>query len=632
MRMPERVGCHRRMDGRLLLCSLLMVLPLLLLVLRLWQVQVLSGAEHLRRASRQSIRPVRLNPVRGRIYSADGELLVGNRSVYDVVFHPAEMRQPGVLRRTVEHLEASVGRVSAWLGREPEADAERLRRHLRQSPAMPLRVFSNLDEAELCRLWELTPWVAGMEVRPRLVRDYRLPGMMSQTLGFTALFRPDGDFAGSAFSRAYVTEETRGRSGLEAEYDRQLSGTPGIQLLRVDPVGYVHEELSGTVAATDGHDLLLTVDSRAQRIGEAALVGRRGALVVVDVRTGGVVAMVSSPGFDLATLTGKSYGEMNRDNENKPLLNRAVNAQYTPGSIVKPLVALAALESGAIDTEWRHDCVGYYRLGNHRIHCAKRSGHGLVDVFDAITVSCNPFFMAAGLKTGIEALSPMFAAAGFGERTGIDLPEFARGLCPAREVARQRLRRRWLPVDTAYCSMGQGLVLVTPLQMAVYCAAIANGGTLLRPHLVHEVRDADGSLIRRTAPTVRGHLPAGEFPMEVVRTAMRNAVESDQGSGKLLRDVRVTVPGEAEPRPVELAAKTGTAEVGSGAARTKETWMISYGPLPQPRYALACVVEDGDSGSRTVAPIVRDFWTRFLQALAEEGRPLSPEPGEGGGA
>lgn len=616
----EKQAERMRMIIRIILCGCVASLLLFGLGLRLWQVQALQGVEHTQAVSRQSIRTVRLNPLRGRIYGRNGTLIVGNTSVYDVVFHTAEMRQPGERQRTIDHILRCEERLAEWIGRPSRLDEKRLLRHILWNPALPLTVFRNLDEGELCRIWEMEPWIHGMAVEPREVRDYRFPGMMSQVLGFTGSVMPNKEFEGTDYSHSYVMAEMEGRSGLERQYNQQLSGQGGAKLVRVDSLGYVRDELPDSLPARPGNDLVLTIDPRAQSIGEELLEGHKGALVVVEAATGAVVAMVSKPGFSLTELTADSYRQMNSDNENKPLVNRAVNALYTPGSIVKPLVGMAALESGAIDTEWRHDCCGYYTIGNQRIHCARRVGHGSLDIYDAITVSCNPFFMAVGLKTTIDALSPMFAAAGFGEKTGIDIEEHARGLCPAPQAARDRLRRRWLIIDTAYCSMGQGLVQVTPLQMAVYCGALANGGNLMRPYLVEEIRNAEGQVVRRTAPMLRRHLPVSPVNLEVVRTAMVNAVESTQGSGHLLDSIQITDAVTGQLRGVGLAAKTGTAEIGRGEKKTKDTWMISYGPLPQATYAFACVVEHGESGSRTVAPIACAFWQRWLAILEEEKR------------
>ena len=601
----------KRMDNKVLAIALLMVLPLAGLALRLWQVQVLQGAKHFRQVSRQSIRTVRLNPVRGRIYSSDGVLLVGNRCVYDIVFHPAEMRQPGELKRTIDHIMSCVDRLSEWIGRQAVLDEKALRLHIYQRPAIPVAVFRNLDEEELCRIWELEPWIGGMDVVPRYVRDYKKPGILSQTLGFTANTRPENEFAGTDYSRMYVQPDQTGRSGLELVYDRELSGTAGAKLVRVDPMGYAYEELPGTLPVTNGLDLMLTIDSRAQQIGETLLDGHMGSIVLLDIETGAVLAMVSKPGFNLDQLTAESYRFMNSDTDNKPLLNRAINGKYTPGSIIKPLVGLAALECGAITTEWRHNCIGYYQIGNQRIHCAKRFGHGELDVYDAITVSCNPFFMATGLRAKLEHLQPMFQAAGFGQHTGIDFQEYVRGICPSPAAARL-YKRNWLIVDTAYCSMGQGLIQVTPLQIAVYCAALANGGKVLRPYLVQEIHDGDGQIVRRTPISVRRHLPVSDHYLEVIQRAMGNVVESDQGSAKLLRNVAIKDPETGAETRVYLAAKTGTAEIGQGENKSKDTWMIVFGPLPEPKYAFACVVEHGDSGGRTVGPIARDFWSQWM--------------------
>lgn len=606
--MPKRTPERIAMDRKVLICALLAVVFLGLLGIRLWQLQVLQGAEHRQKTSRQSIRPVRMNPVRGRIYTSDGELLVGNRCVYDVVFHLAEMRQPGKFANTVTHILAKGAQLGQLLGKPSGLTAAKVSKHLNQSPVIPLTIYQNLTEEELCKVWELSPWIEGLEILPRFVRDYRYPGMLSQVLGFTGTSQPDHDFMGPDYRSSYVMPEQSGRSGLELTYDKLLSGNAGAKLVRVDPMGYARNEVSGTIPSQNGYDLILAIDSRAQSYGEEALDSYKGALVLMDIKTGGVMAMVSKPGFDLSMLTASSYAAMNQDAENKPLLNRAVNAQYTPGSIVKPIVGLAALEAGSIDTEWQHNCIGYYQIGNTRIHCAKRYGHGPVDIYDAITVSCNPFFMDVGIHTKLDRLEPMFKAVGFGEKTGIDVTEFARGLCPSRKAAQDRYHRSWLLIDTAYCSMGQGLILVTPLQVVSYCAALANGGTLLRPYLVQEVRDQNGRIIRQTHPEVRGYLPVSEYNMDIVRSAMQNAVESPQGSGRLLNTL--TVNGQH----VALAAKTGTAELGTGDDKTKDTWMIVFGPLPHPKYAFACVVEHGDSGSKTVAPIALEFWSRWLKA------------------
>ncbi|MBP5638307.1 MAG: hypothetical protein J6X55_02440 [Victivallales bacterium] len=536
--------------------------------------------------------------------------------MYDIVFHPAEMRQPGDMKktqaeRTREHIMACVEKLSEWIGRQALLDEKTLQRHINQRPAMPITVFRNLDDEELCRIWELEPWIDGMDVEPRYVRDYKLPGVLSQTLGFTANYRHENEFSGTDYSRIYVQPDQIGRSGLELEYDKELSGMAGATLVRVDPLGYAHETLPGTLPVFNGMDLLLTIDSRAQQLGEQLLQGHKGSIVVLDANTGAVIVMASSPSFSLDELTTDSYRFMNQDNENKPMLNRAVNAQYTPGSLVKPLVGLAALECGVIDTEWRYNCIGYLKIGDQKIRCARHAGHGELDVYDAITVSCNPFFMAAGLRAKLAHLEPMFQAAGFGEKTGIDFLEFAKGLCPSKKAAKELYNRNWLIIDTAYCSMGQGLIQVTPLQVAVYCAALANGGNVMRPYLVQEIRDSEGGIVRQTLPVVRGHLPVSGQNMEVIRSAMGNVVESDSGSAKLLRNLTQKDSNGQEAR-VYVAAKTGTAEIGTGEQKTKDTWMIVFGPLPEAKYAFACVIEHGDSGGRTVGPIAFEFWKQWL--------------------
>ena len=607
----EQKNERNKMNGNVFICTLLVLILFAGLALRLWQVQVLQASKHHRRVAWQSIRPVRMNPVRGRIYSSDGVLLVGNRSVYDIVFHPAEMRQAG--GKTFSYIMSCMDRLSVWIGRQPELKENDVRNHFFYRPALPFTVFRNLDEEELCRIWELEPWIGGMEVVARNVRDYRKPGMLSQTLGFTSRVMPDNEYAGTDYSRMYIQADQKGSSGLEYVYNRELAGTPGAKLVRIDPLGYAHEELPGTIPVSNGMDLMLTIDSRAQEIGERILEGYKGALVLLDVETGAVLAMVSKPGFSLDQLTAASYRYMDKEDKNMPLLNRAVNAKYAPGSIVKPIIGMAALECGAITPEWRHNCIGYITIGNLRIHCAKRSGHGVLDVYDAITVSCNPFFMEAGKHTKLKNLQPMFQAAGIGQKTGIDYQEYVSGLCPSRKAAWDLYKRDWLPVDTLYCSIGQGLIQVTPLQIAVYCAALANGGKLLRPFLVQEIRDGDGQIVRRNSMSIRRQLPVSANHLEVIRSAMANVVESDSGSGKLLRDVKRKNPQTGEDERVYLAAKTGTAEVGPKDDRHKDTWMIVYGPLPEPKFAFACVVERGESGGKTVGPIAHDFWNEWMK-------------------
>ncbi|HQL10763.1 MAG TPA: penicillin-binding transpeptidase domain-containing protein, partial [Lentisphaeria bacterium] len=237
------------------------------------------------------------------------------------------------------------------------------------------------------------------------------------------------------------------------------------------------------------------------------------------------------------------------------------------------------------------------------IRCARRYGHGPLDLLEAITVSCNPYFIHAGVETGIDVLNPMYAAAGVGEKSGFDLAERYAGIIPSRDMALRHWRRPWVVIDTAFVSIGQGGIEITPLQAAMFTAALANGGKLLRPYLVQNVVSADGKVVNNTPVVIRHRLPASPEHLRLVQQGMENAVAADYGSAKELRDAGIP-----------LAGKTGTAEVGPKANRHHNTWIICYGPLPEPRYALACLIEKGDSGGRTAAPIAARFFREWLSA------------------
>jgi penicillin-binding protein 2 len=494
------------------------------------------------------------------------------------------------------------------LDRQAPLNTALVERHLHVAPAMPMVVFSDLSTEEVAKIMELSPPIPGVSIEARAVRRYLRPAFASQVLGWVGHHRPEKPEDMEQYQSAYIGYEMRGRGGLEAQYDDVLAGEGGHKLVRVDPLGYVYEEIGVSREPVDGRDLLLTLEPRAQEAANRALAGKRGAFVVVDVNSGAVIAMASSPTFLLSEVAPNTYVELT-EREGIPMLNRAADGRYTPGSIVKPLIALAALECGAITPATTHVCTGMYRRYHLNIRCASRWGHGELDLVNAIKLSCNPYFMDAGIESGLDNIQPILAAAGFGRRPGIDLPSADGGLFPTREYA---LRTRgptqpWGVADTALISIGQGLSVITPLQAALYTAALANGGLVYRPFLVRSVLNPDGNVWRNTVPVVEQRLPVTPGHLAVVRQGMHEVVNGEQGSG-----------ARAKTDVIDLAGKTGSAEVKHrDKPKTKNTWFIAFGPFDDPKYACAIVIEDGDSGGRTCAPRVSEFFTEWLGSAGD---------------
>jgi penicillin-binding protein 2 len=438
-----------------------------------------------------------------------------------------------------------------------------------------------------------------MEIVCRTARTYRYPGLATHVLGFCGWRRPPDAEVRHRYS--YVTRELRGRNGLELQYDEELSGSGGSMLVRVDTLGFVHERLGDPSPPKNGKDLILSLDLRAQHAAERVLARWHGALVAVDVRTGGILAMASSPSYNLAELDAQRYSELLNDEASTPLVNRAVTAGYTPGSIVKPLIGLAALEAGLLSPDEMIECTGAYEIGDAKIRCWNRYGHGPLRLVDALRESCNPFFIQLGLAAGLERIQPILASAGIGRSPRIDLPVRGAGLMPSREYAKRAWRRNWIAIDTAYVSIGQGAVSLSPLQAALATAAIANGGTLLRPYVVQAIRTPEGFICRNTAPTVEHRFAVQPQSLELIRRGMYEAVNGEHGTAAGARNSVVV-----------LAGKTGTAEIGEGASRRKDTWFVCFGPSEDPAFATALVIEGGRSGGQTAAPAAREFVVDWL--------------------
>lgn len=577
---------------RIALLALVFLAGILLLVRRLWHVQVLDSPRYGAAQSLQSLRRVEIPGLRGRILDRNGEVLADNRPAYAVVIYCEMLKQPGSWSNTILAVDSLIDQLAQRLGLPRQVTRRDVRRHIYESRPMPFVVWKDVDFRTIAYLSEWSEDLPGVEILPMPRRIYPNGALAAQVLGYVGA--RTGEIGRSDWH--YRLPDPHGRAGLESYYDRHLSGTSGEEILRVDSRVYTRERWVKR-KAEPGNDLTTTLDVRLQRAAESALGGRAGAVVALDPRNGDVLVLASAPTYDLnAFIPGISHEAWRelQEHPEHPLLNRAIQAQYAPGSVFKPFVAIAALDR-FYNPEMLFECTGIYTDYRCRLRCANRYGHGELDLRQALMKSCNPYFCDMGTRVGIETIMETARQAGFGEKTGIDLAGEMRGFLPTPEWKMRRHRAAWTPSDTAQCSIGQGAVLSTPLQVAHAAAALASGGLVYRPRLV----------AFRKAGDIQRRLPWDHDNIRAVIDGMEMAVRAGTGQTMQVKDIAV-------------AAKTGTAEYMSKGVRRKHVWSVAFAPVENPELVVCAMLDNGIGGGRDAGPIVQKVLATYFKTQAVE--------------
>ena len=584
------------------------LLGLVVLAVNLYAVQVDDSAEMRLAAKRQSVRRIRIAAPRGRILDRNGLVLAGSRPCYSIVCH-CEYFSRRRWEDSAAAIVAAAKEVAIATGLDSGLNVTNVVSYLRREVSMPLTVWDDVDRFAFERFCEHSRMFPGFSVEEREEREYQFGSMAAHVLGFTGSSEVgDRSVEGGFYFRQ---REMIGRAGLEYFYDDYLHGVAGVELLTVDSRCFtVGREVVSRPSR--GPDLELTLDCKIQRAVEHELNGFRGACVVLDPRDGGILAAASSPAYDLQLLVPRLSHEVNSAYIcNRDYRNRFSGETYAPGSTFKPVTALAGLSMG-VPEDMTYDCTGEFRIGEWRLRCSRRWGHGPENMRTALRDSCNPYFCALGNDIGTNALIRAAKAFGLGAVTGVDLPGEVRGVIPDGAWKKRVYEEPWYPGDLPQMSIGQGMLTATPLQMACVAGAIGTG-RLVRPHFKKTVVD----------PVDRGPLPFTEAQLRVVREGMVAVVNDSHGSG--VRGGEGVV--DACSNKVVVAGKTGTAEVGLGEHRRKNTWFIAYAPAEKPEVAVALMIERGESGGSTSAPKVANI----LRVIFGDRRRKAERDGGGAG-
>lgn len=560
---------------------------------QLWYLQVLEGGRmhELSEKNRIRIRPVAAP--RGILFDRNGLALVDNRPAFTLSLIPHEL----------EDRDSVVARLSVLLKIPPGDLLDALDR-VPPDSIRPVRVRRNLSLEEVTKVEERKLELPGVIVEVEPERTYPTSTFAAHLLGYVREVSDEQMKQGR-----YRRGDMIGQSGLERLLDEYLRGRDGGERIEVDALGRPVQVMRRE-EPDPGAQVFTTVDRRIQEAVERTMAGRAGAVVVMDPRNGDVLAMTSSPAFPLDRLTGnldrEEWVRLVRD-PMTPLMNRALQGQYPPASIFKIIVAAAGLQEGSLTPMDRIYCNGEFHLGNWTFKDWKPGGHGHVDLHSAIAQSCDIFFYQAGLKVGGDTMARYAQAFGLGAPTGIDLGGERFGLVPL-SGGRTRSRRPWQAGDTVNMSIGQGQLLVTPLQIARMISAVANGGVLWKPRLVQRVERADGTLAYESSSKMTERVELSPVVWTFLRHAMADVVKD--GTGALAR-----VPG------VDIAGKTGTAQTMAKSDASKgqdHAWFASFAPADDPQVVVVVLVERGGKGGQVAAPIARQIYEAiFLQKVAQ---------------
>jgi penicillin-binding protein 2 len=575
----------------------------LVLALRLYYLQVVRGPLFRQLSEENRLSLVRVRAPRGNIFDRYGNVLVTNRPSFSV----------NILLENVSDLPGTVGMLGGVLGMEEAEVYEKIRRQRAHRYSEPVRVKEDVGRKEVALLESSKYEWPGVQIEVEPRRSYPYGKLAAHLLGHVGQISQKELEAHR--DEGYRMGDYVGKKGIEKMLGSELKGVDGALRVEVDSLGREVRVLASR-EPRPGNNVTLTLDLSLQQVADQVLRDKAGAVVVLDPRSGEILAASSSPAIDpnrfIRGLTREEWAEVEKD-EQHPLQNRILRAQYPPGSIFKVVTALAALEKGVIDEKTVFTCRGSYYFGKRSYGCWKRGGHGEVSLHRALVESCDVYFYQVGNKTGIDGIARYAEELGLGKATGISLGGESSGIVPSREWKRRARGEPWYPGETLSASIGQGYNLVTPLQMAVLAGVLANNGGLYTPRLIKSIADADGNPVGiRKAPTGR-QVEVSPRSLRLVREALRGVVEERRGTGRA-----AAVPG------LEVSGKTGTAQVvklrkGGGSTDGEEVplqfrdhaWFISYAPSSDGRVAIAIVVEHGGHGGSASAPLAGRILTEM---------------------
>ncbi|MBA3564387.1 MAG: penicillin-binding protein 2 [Gammaproteobacteria bacterium] len=610
IRLKDHWSEQRLFVRRTIMASVLVTALMIFVVVRLTELQVLNYQHFtdLSQGNRIRIEPV--PPTRGLIYDRNGILLAENLPAYQLEMTPEQ----------VPDIEGTLARLEA-LGFIREQDEERIRSTLASQSlfkGVPLRF--RLTEEEVARFAVRRPLFPGVDIRASLTRHYPYGPTAVHAIGYVGSISKEDQ--ARLDPAAYAGTSHVGKIGLERTYEDALHGAAGVRQVLVNVQGRALSTLSGD-APRPGRNLILSLDLDMQLAAEAALEGRRGAIVAIDPRNGEVRVFASMPGYDPNAfgegLSVQEFQDLQSDPD-QPLFDRAMRGHYPPGSTIKPVIALAGLSYEVVDPERTIFCGGFYRLPDHthRYRDWKREGHGRMNLHDAIVQSCDVYFYELALALDIDRMHDFAVQFGAGSPTGIDIMGEKPGVMPSRDWKRRAFSRRedqvWFPGETLITGIGQGFTLMTPLQVAHVTATLAARGQRFEPSLVSAIEDPlSGERIERQPrelEPVRGVDPA---QWERVLGAMRDVVHGPRGTARAIASSEY-----------EIAGKTGTAQVFTvpqeesyDAEEVEErlrdhALFIAFAPFEQPEIAIAVLVENGGSGSKTAAPVARQVLDSYF--------------------
>jgi len=575
-----------------------------LLAARLFYLQVLEGEEFRRLSENNCIRLQSIDAPRGLIFDRNNRLLVDNRPAFDLSIVPRDAKP-------VEATLAKIARYGDVPGPEIRSifSSKKIDRTYK-----PVLLQHDIGRDTLAAVEAHLFDLPGVLINVTPCREYIYKKSASHLLGYLGQININ-ELRSTEYSGCRAGDFV-GKFGVEKSCETLLRGKRGGRQVEVNARGQVVKVMK-TVDARPGHNIFLTIDQRLQQLAETLLNGMTGSVAAMDPRNGEVLVMASNPAFDSNEfVTGLSHEkwQLLAQNPLRPMENKVLQAGYPPASTYKIITAMAGLEEGVIDDKTSFFCPGHFRFGDRVFRCWNKYGHGKVDVVKALAESCDVFFYQVGLELGIERLAWYAKAGGLGKPTGIALFNENKGLVPTTMWKRKRLGRPWYRGETLSIAIGQGYNIATPLQMLVLTSAVANGGELYRPLIIKEIVSADGDVLEKAQCQVTGRLPVSKKNLELIRKGLWEVVNGRRGTARI-----------AKLKTLEFSGKTGTAQVvgrkekdvadGSEDAEDlikPHAWFVAYAPSVDPVIAIVVMIEHGEHGSSTAAPIASKLIDAYL--------------------